>query len=260
MTESSDRDKQRQILYDQGWSVVYGDLINEWDVITGIASIPFGATGAWFSEQLQAQLQKFQQSLSDISGDAVNQARDYLKDLLQHRKLGERKFDNLEVKVGILTYKRRLEVLGGWTKLPNNYQPYMALRITNKQSPDLPPLTAEAKGRPTPSGKNLGSRLNTNNHTMMEGDGNVVLYGPGNTVVWQSYTDGRGYPPFRIVAQTDHNIVQYDRNNTPSWRTGTAMTGSDLSECVLILQDDRNLVLYDPADHWKALWNTKTAA
>jgi hypothetical protein len=152
----------------------------------------------------------------------------------------------------------------------------MALRITKPLPPKGPPITKEAKDRPTPPGLNLGSHLKTNGQTMNEGDylqsdngnyrficqgdGNVVLYGPGNTVVWQSYTDGRGYPPFRIVAQTDRNIVQYDRNNTPSWRTGTAMMGSDLSECVLILQDDRNLVLYDPADHWKALWNTKTAA
>ncbi|CAI7640315.1 unnamed protein product [Penicillium manginii] len=130
MTESSDRDKQRQILYDQGWSVVYGDLINEWDLITGIASIPFGATGAWFSEQLQAQLLKFQQSLGDVSDDIVEQARTYLKNLWQRRRVDEANFDGLGVKVGILTYHRRLKAFGGWTKIPNNYQQYMALRIT----------------------------------------------------------------------------------------------------------------------------------
>ena len=220
-------------------------------------------------------MQKFQQSLGDISNDIVNQARDYLKDLLQNQRIDEREFDGLGVKVGVLTYKHQLEYPGGWTKLPNNHQLYMALRITKPLPPILPPRTAEAKDRPTPPGINLRSRLKTNGHTMNEGDylqsdngvyrficqgdGNVVLYGPGSTVVWQSYTDGRGYPPFRIVAQTDRNIVQYDRNNTPSWRTGTAMTESDRSECVLVLQDDRNLVLYDPEDHWKALWNTKTA-
>lgn len=277
MTEKTDRNEKRGELFAAGWSVIYGDLINEWDVIQGIASIPFGATGAWFLEQLQAQLQKFHQGLDDISGDIVNQAREYLKDLLQHRKLGEKRFDDLEVKVGILTYKRRLEVFGGWTKLPDNYQPYMALRITKNTSiPDLPPITAEAKDRPTPSGINLGSRIKTDGQTMAEGDylqsdnglyrficqgdGNVVLYGPGNIVVWQSHTDGRGYPPFRIVAQADRNIVEYDRNNTPVWRTGTATRESSNSECVFILQDDRNLVLYDPSDNWKALWNTKTAA
>ncbi|KXG52574.1 uncharacterized protein PGRI_088580 [Penicillium griseofulvum] len=275
MTVTSDRDDKRRILYNEGWSVIYGDLINEWDVITGIASIPFGATGAWFSQQVQAQLQKFQQSLSDVSDDIVNQARDYLKDLLQHKNTGERNFDGLGVKVGILTYERRLEAFGGWTKLPDNYQPYLALRITKPMTPIGPPITTEAKNRPTPSGVNLGSRLKTNGQTMNEGDylqsdngfyrficqgdGNIVLYGPGNSVVWQSHTDGRGYPPFRIVAQADRNIVQYDRNSTPSWRTGTGIAGSDHPECVLVLQDDRNLVFYDPADHWKVLWSTNTA-
>jgi hypothetical protein len=144
MTETSDRNKQRQIQYDEGWSVVYGDLFNEWDLITGIASIPFGATGAWFSEQLQAQLSKFQRSLHDISDDIVEQARNYLKDLLQRKSIGEAEFNGLGVKVGILTYHRRLEAFGGWTKLPDNYQPYMALRIT-KPLPPKGPLSTTGK-------------------------------------------------------------------------------------------------------------------
>ncbi|KAJ5284206.1 hypothetical protein N7505_002186 [Penicillium chrysogenum] len=113
MTEKTNSKEQRQILENEGWSVVYGDLINEWDIITGVASIPFGLTGVWFSQQVQAQLQKFQQSLGDVSDYIVNQARDYLKDLLQQKKLGEGSFNGLGVRVGILTIKRRLEFLGG---------------------------------------------------------------------------------------------------------------------------------------------------
>ncbi|KAJ6167672.1 hypothetical protein N7497_000515 [Penicillium chrysogenum] len=138
MTEKTNSKEQRQILENEGWSVVYGDLINEWDIITGVASIPFGLTGVWFSQQVQAQLQKFQQSLGDVSDYIVNQARDYLKDLLQQKKLGEGSFNGLGVRVGILTIKRRLEFLGGWTKLPDNYKPYIGLRIT-KPLPSLPP-------------------------------------------------------------------------------------------------------------------------
>lgn len=89
-------------------------------------------------------MQKFQQSLGDISNDIVNQARDYLKDLLQNQRIDEREFDGLGVKVGVLTYKHQLEYPGGWTKLPNNHQLYMALRITKPLPPILPPRTADA--------------------------------------------------------------------------------------------------------------------
>jgi hypothetical protein len=169
------------------------------------------------------------------------------------------------------------------TPIPNNHQPYIGLRVW-KPLPTVPPTvppivppppTISPVGRPTPVGKNLGSRLELTNQTMYEGDylqsengiyrficqgdGNVLLYGPGNVVVWKSDTAGKGHPSFRIVAQADRNVVQYDINNTALWRTGTSISGSNQSVCILILQDDRNLVLYDPGDHWKALWNSKTA-
>ncbi|KNG80329.1 hypothetical protein ANOM_011489 [Aspergillus nomiae NRRL 13137] len=96
---------------DGGWTILYGDLINEWDVVTGLASIPIGAAGVWASEQIQAQLQKFQQSLSDVSDDSLD----------------EQDFDGLGVNPGIITYKRWLEFpFGLKTDLPDNYQPVYA--------------------------------------------------------------------------------------------------------------------------------------
>jgi hypothetical protein len=131
MTEKTNRNVQREKVADGGWTILYGDLINEWDVITGLASIPIGAAGVWASEQIQAQLQKFQQSLSDVSDDVINQATNYLKQLLQNKLLDKQDFGGLGVKSGIVTYKRWLEFpFGLKTDLPNNHQPYIGLRIT----------------------------------------------------------------------------------------------------------------------------------
>ena len=126
-------------------------------------------------------------------------------------------------------------------------------------------------GRQTPPGRNLGSRILLQNATMYEGDylqsenslyrfilqgdGNVVLYEPGNEPVWASYTDGMGKPPYRIVAQEDGNVVQYDGHNSSEralWRTDTSGRGGE----VLILQDDRNLVVYASGN--KPVWQSRT--
>ncbi|KAJ6020685.1 hypothetical protein N7540_006189 [Penicillium herquei] len=265
--EVTNRNDVRAAIAAGGWEVVYGDLINEGDVLTFIISIPTGTVGGWVAQQVQDQLTKFSQSLSDVSDDIVVQATNYLEGLIKGKSSGETDIDGLGVKGGFATYNRHMEYyLAGRKPLPSHPPPAV---------PEVPPITADAKDRPTPPGKNHGSRLTTNGQTLNEcgylqsdngvhrficqSDGNVVLYGAGNTVIWQSHTDGRGYPPFRIVAQADRNIVEYDRNNIPLWRTGTGIAESGRSECVLVLQDDRNLVLYDPADNWKALWNTKTA-
>ena len=127
-------------------------------------------------------------------------------------------------------------------------------------------------GRPTVLGSSQGSRINCTNQIIREGeflqsddapfrficqfDGNVVLYGPGNSVLWNSSTDGIGKPPYRIVAQDDRNIVQYDRENRAIWRTGTSEAGH--LGCFLVLQNDGNLVLYQP-EPIVAVWHTHTA-
>lgn len=125
--------------------------------------------------------------------------------------------------------------------------------------------------RPTTERRNLGSQISLNNDTMYEGDyltsdnglyrfilqadGNVVLYEQGMKVVWASYTDGMGKPDYRIVAQADGNVVQYDGYNTPDralWKTGTNGLGGQ----VLILQDDRNLVIYASGN--RPVWESHT--
>jgi hypothetical protein len=54
---------------------------------------------------------------------------------------------------------------------------------------------------------------------IMQGDGNLVIYGPGGTVVWASNTDGN--PGARLVVQDDGNVVIYRTDGTAAWATNT---------------------------------------
>jgi hypothetical protein len=143
-----------------------------------------------------------------------------------------------------------------------------AISLIDSVMSDLDDLSLS---RPTVLGSSQGSRINCTNQTIHEGeflesndgrfrficqfDGNVVLYGPGNSVLWKSSTDGIGKPPYRIVAQDDRNIVQYDRENRAIWRTGTSEAGH--LGCFLVLQNDGNLVLYQ-SEPIVAVWHTHT--
>ncbi|GAB1194004.1 hypothetical protein APSETT444_003241 [Aspergillus pseudonomiae] len=186
--EVTNRNDVRAAIAAGGWNVIYGDLINEGDVLTFIISIPTGTVGGWVAQQVQAQLTKFSQSLGDVSDDVVEQATNYLENLIKGRGSGEADINGLGVKGGFATYNRHMEYFlwgrkVGSHDLPNNHQPYIALRVTKPlppkgHGPEVPPITAEAKGRPTPPGRNLGSRLKTNGQTMNEGcpDTGVTTY------------------------------------------------------------------------------------
>lgn len=54
---------------------------------------------------------------------------------------------------------------------------------------------------------------------IMQGDGNLVIYGPGNEYVWDTSTDG--HPESRLVVQDDGNVVICDPAGTPLWATNT---------------------------------------
>jgi len=140
MSEETDRNRVRDATQAGGWTITWGDLINELAVVQLIVSIPTGTVGAWVSSQVEVQLQKFQQRLSTVSDDVVKEATDYVKDLLARKSSGERDIQGLGVKAGIVTYHRKLKTPLGSTKLPNNHQPHIGLRVTKP----LPP-----KGGPT---------------------------------------------------------------------------------------------------------------
>ncbi|KAL3441716.1 hypothetical protein BJX65DRAFT_243945 [Aspergillus insuetus] len=168
--------------------------------------------------------------------------------------------------------------IGSWKVHINNIHDNMAIERDAESKADnlldtvLQELCDLSLDRPTVPGKNLGPRLEMSNQRMYEGDylqsnnglywficqgdGNVVLYGPKNSVVWSSSTDGMGHPPYRIVGQDDRNVVQYDRDNMAIWRADTPENGHP--GCFLVLQNDRNLVLYQPGQPMKAIWHTRT--
>lgn len=80
-------------------------------------------------------------------------------------------------------------------------------------------------------------------------DGNLVLYST-NRALWSANTHGRGAK--RTVLQNDGNLVVYDGNGRALWNTQTHGRGSS----TLVVQQDGNLVLYDSSS--RPTWNTVT--
>jgi hypothetical protein len=81
---------------------------------------------------------------------------------------------------------------------------------------------------------------------VMQYDGNLVLYAPGNRAIWGSGTAGR--PGTVLRMQADGNLVLYAPGNRAIWDSGThGRPGT-----VLVMQGDGNAVLYAPGD--RAIW------
>lgn len=94
---------------------------------------------------------------------------------------------------------------------------------------------------------------------IMQGDGNLVLYTESNAPVWATRTQGKG--AVRASLQDDGNLVLYTKQQeswfhkdapAPVWASHTS--GENVT---LVLQDDRNLVIYASDGH--ALWASGTA-
>ncbi|AZZ55519.1 hypothetical protein C5E08_06185 [Rathayibacter iranicus] len=43
----------------------------------------------------------------------------------------------------------------------------------------------------------------------LQGDGNIVVYGPGDRALWSSGTNGHSGEEFKVVMQDDSNFVLY---------------------------------------------------
>lgn len=138
--EHSNRNQVREAIAAGGWQVIWGDLINEADVITGVAAALTGTFSAWVQYQIDAQIDHFTRSAGDVAADAVKQA------LLQAYKNGEVRVSNkLGVKAGVATYNRwerivyhvpfckglkcKMKEKENRIPLPNNHQPYVAFRL-----------------------------------------------------------------------------------------------------------------------------------
>lgn len=97
-------------------------------------------------------------------------------------------------------------------------------------------------------------------HLMQQQDGNLVLYGPGNSVLWSSGTfqtivGGMSIRETRM--QTDGNLVIYNSsaaNATAVWASNTVGAGPTPE---LVLQNDGNLVLRS-WNTWQVFWQSGT--
>ncbi|KAH0462168.1 hypothetical protein IEQ34_009743 [Dendrobium chrysotoxum] len=107
------------------------------------------------------------------------------------------------------------------------------------------------------SGKSLNPGESLQNDVfalIMQNDCNLVLLLPAsNSKIWESGTDGSNCT---LQMQYDGNLVIYsDFNAAAIWATNTKQAKSDIYH--LILQSDRNLVIYD--NNRKALWDSDTS-
>lgn len=78
---------------------------------------------------------------------------------------------------------------------------------------------------------------NTKYLLIMQGDGNLVQYGDGQRVIWNSETGG--HPGAFAVFQWDGNLVVYSASWRPLWASGARPNASSF-----VLQTDGNLVTY----------------
>lgn len=83
---------------------------------------------------------------------------------------------------------------------------------------------------------------------VLQNDGNLILYGPGNHILWSSGSGG--HTPTKLLVQGDGNVVLYGTSGA-YWSTLTAGIGSS----TLKLQNDGNLVLYSASG---ATWSSGT--
>lgn len=60
----------------------------------------------------------------------------------------------------------------------------------------------------------------------MQSDGNLVLYNneqqqQQQEAIWASNSNNKGTSPYRLILQTDGNLVIYDIHHIPIWATNT---------------------------------------
>jgi hypothetical protein len=85
---------------------------------------------------------------------------------------------------------------------------------------------------------------------IMQTDGNLVLYKNGTQAIWASNTSGRPYIT-KCVMQGDGNLVLYNDFNTAYWNSGTWQYAGAYAT----IQNDGNFVIYQ---NGVARWHTNT--
>jgi hypothetical protein len=86
--------------------------------------------------------------------------------------------------------------------------------------------TLLAPGETAPSGRRFVwnyTSFDPTYVTVVQGDGNVVTYGPGNRAVWQTGTAGN--PGASLTMQTDGNLLVRRPDGRAVWQSGTSGCG-----------------------------------
>jgi len=119
---------------------------------------------------------------------------------------------------------------------------------------------------------NTNTRGMGGNHMAVQDDGNIIVYTGSNQATWSIQTGVIGFPAhlnmgqnlypgqqllspnhtFRVILQTDGNLVVYNASNQPIWSSGT----NGRSVAYLAMQGDSNLVLR--GTDGVAVWTTTT--
>lgn len=89
-------------------------------------------------------------------------------------------------------------------------------------------------------------------HAIMQTDCNFVIYRRGRAI-WAGHTSRRRNGPFRLIYQSDNNLVVYNRFNRWQWASGGERRGG----VYVIMQNDGNLVSYrsNRRATWARSWN-----
>ncbi|XP_043913860.1 mannose-specific lectin-like [Protopterus annectens] len=93
---------------------------------------------------------------------------------------------------------------------------------------------------------------------VFQNDGNFVIYDVNDKALWSTKTAGQ-VDADKVILQFDNNLVMYTYGGKALWSSQTAKPYG--SECVLVMQNDGNLVLYrtscamTPID---AIWASRT--
>jgi murein DD-endopeptidase len=106
-----------------------------------------------------------------------------------------------------------------------------------------------------PAGTTLSANdtIRSNNgqfRVVAQSDGNLVEYGAGNAVLWQTKTNGNAGG--RTVPQTDGNLVVYSSANKVLWQSGTSGTAA----ASFSIGDDGNLVMRKSTG--AAIWTSQS--
>ena len=84
---------------------------------------------------------------------------------------------------------------------------------------------------------------------VLQSDGNLVQYGKNDTALWATNTQGHN-DIWAVFMQTDGNLVVRDTHCQPLWASRT----NGHPGAMFVVQDDGNLVIYDV--HGIAIWNS----